>query len=144
MAVSKREFEQIVSALKRDFERIHAASEIPLSEAKLPRKPGVYMLFFEGALQYVGYSENLHKRIRSNLLLGNEKSHILILKLCKLRENWDKYKARRFLESSAKIKFIEVDSVEKAKILEAILIAIYKPYYNKPLKQLLKRETKTP
>ena len=141
MVAPKRRFEQIVFALKRDFERIHIAQEIPLSEAKPSKgKPGVYMLFFEGNLQYVGSSKNLYERIRSNLLSGNEKSHTLINKLCKLRENWDKHKARRFLKSSAKIKFIEVDSVEKAKILEDILIAVYKPYYNKSLKQLLKEK----
>ena len=141
MAMPKRRFEQIISALKRDFERIHVAQEMPLSEAKPSKgKPGVYMLFFEGNLQYVGSSKNLYKRIRSNLLSGDEKSHTLINKLCKLRENWDKYKARKFLKSSAKIKFIKTDSVENAKILEGVLIAVYKPYYNKSLKQLLKEK----
>ena len=141
MVASKRRFEQIVFALKRDFERIHIAQEIPLSEAKPSKgKPGVYMLFFEGNLQYVGSSKNLYERIRSNLLSGNEKSHTLINKLCKLRENWDERVAKNFLKSSAKIKFVEMDSIERAKILEHILIAIYKPYYNTPLKQLLKEK----
>ena len=137
----KRRVEQIISALKRDFERIHIAQKMPLSEAKPSKgKLGVYMLFFEGDLQYVGSSKNLYKRIRNNLLSGNEKSHTLINKLCKLRENWNERRAKNFLKSSAKIKFIEMDSIEKAKILEYILIAIYKPYYNTPLKQLLKEK----
>ena len=120
---------QVISRLMKNFERMCSAPEVPLSEARPPKGAGVYMIFFEGGLQYVGSSGRLRDRIRGDLLRGDKTSHTLINKLCKSR-NWSRDEVIDFLRKRATIKFIEVDDEYEAKLLEDLLIAIYRPRYN--------------
>jgi hypothetical protein len=113
--------------------RLLATQEVPLSKASPLNSPGVYMIFFNEKLQYIGSSGNLKERIKTNLLSGNREAHTLINKLCTLK-NWSKEKAHNFLKTAATIKFIETETEDDAKILEEVLIALYHPFYNMPLK----------
>jgi len=45
-----------------------------------------------------------------------------------------------FLKANSNIKFIETQTEDDAKILEDVLIAMYHPFYNTPLRKL-KRQT---
>jgi len=128
--------DDLIQKLKRNMELLMATQEVPLSKVELPKSPGVYMIFFEGKLQYIGSSGDLNHRIKTTLLSGNRKSHTLINKLCELR-NWDLMETRNFLKSS-NIKFIATKTEDDAKILEDVLIAIYHPFYNIPLRKLRK------
>jgi excinuclease UvrABC nuclease subunit len=130
--------DSLIQKLKQNVELLMATQETPLSKARLPGSPGVYMLFFEGKLQYIGSSGNLNDRIRTNLLSGNRKSHTLINKLCELR-NWDETKTLNFLKSTSNVKFIATETEDDAKILEDVLIALHHPLYNIPLRKLKKQ-----
>lgn len=130
--------DSLIEKLRKNLQRLRAAEETPLSLVRPPKLPGVYMLFFEGKLQYIGSSGNLNKRIRTNLLSGNRESHTLINKLCELR-NWDVSSTVSFLKANSKIKHIATETEDDAKILEDVLIAIYHPFYNTPLRKLKKQ-----
>ena len=129
--------DNLISNLRKDFQRIHEAPEQPLDDIKLSKKPGVYMIFFEGKLQYIGSTKDLHTRIK-RLLSGKKRYHTLARKLCEMR-CWEESKVSDFLKSKAIIKFIESSCIYRARILENVLIAIYQPTYNKSLRELLKK-----
>jgi excinuclease ABC subunit C len=129
--------DSLIQKLKQNVELLMATQEVPLSKAKLPKSPGVYMLFFEGKLQYIGSSGNLNDRIGTTLLSGDRESHTLINKMCELKK-WDVKETLKFLKSFSNIKFIVTETEDDAKILENVLIAIYHPFYNIPLRKLRK------
>lgn len=138
MSAYNFDLNNLIEKLRKNLKCLTATREIPLSQAKPPKSPGVYMLFFEGHLQYVGSSGNLNERIKTNLLSGNRESHTLINKLCELR-GWNVSRVVSFLKSSANIKFIETETEDDAKILEDVLISMYHPQYNTPLRKLKTR-----
>jgi hypothetical protein len=131
--LDKPALDNLIQKLKQNIERLLTTQEVPLSKVSLPKSPGVYMIFFNGKLQYIGSSGNLKERINTNLLSGDREAHTLINKLCTLK-NWNIDKAHNFLKTSATIKFIDTDTEDEAKILEDVLIALYHPFYNMPLK----------
>jgi|GEM_PF-656666 len=126
-------FDKLIQKLKQNMNRLLATQEVPLSKASPPKSPGVYMIFFNGKLQYIGSSGNLKERIKTNLLSGNKEAHTLINKLCTLK-NWSIDEVRNFLKTAATIRFIDTETEDDAKILEDVLVAIYHPFYNMPLK----------
>lgn len=130
--------DSLIEKLRKNLQRLRATQETPLSQVRPPKFPGVYMLFFEGKLQYIGSSGNLNQRIRTNLLSGNRESHTLINKLCDLRR-WDVSNAVSFLKFNSNIKLIATETEDEAKILEDVLIAIHHPFYNTPLRKLKKQ-----
>lgn len=134
----KTTLDSLIEKLRKNLQGLMAAQETPLFQVRPSKSPGVYMLFFEEKLQYVGSSENLNRRIRTNLLSGNRKSHTLLNKLCELRK-WSVSEAVSFLKSNSNIKLIETETEDDAKILEDFLIAIYHPFYNTPLRKLKKQ-----
>jgi hypothetical protein len=133
MSSYQDKLDNLIQKLKQNMNRLLATQEVPLSKASPPKSPGVYMIFFNGKLQYIGSSENLKERIKTNLLSGDKEAHTLINKLCTLK-NWSIDKAHNFLKTSATIKFIDTNTEDEAKILEDVLIALYHPFYNMPLK----------
>jgi len=137
MSNYENKLDNLIERLRKNLQSLIAVQEFPLSQVRPSKSPGVYMLFFEGELQYIGSSGNLNQRIRGNLLSGNRESHTLINKLCVLRK-WNVSKAVSFLKSNSTIKLKGTDSEDDAKILEDILIAIYHPFYNTPLRKLKK------
>jgi hypothetical protein len=133
MSSYQDKLDNLIQKLKQNMNRLLATQEVPLSKASPPKSPGVYMIFFNGKLQYIGSSGNLKERIKTNLLSGDKEAHTLINKLCTLK-NWSIDKAHNFLKTSATIKFIDTNTEDEAKILEDVLIALYHPFYNMPLK----------
>lgn len=138
MSNYKTTLDNLIGKLRKNLQSLIAVQKIPLSQVRPLELPGVYMLFFEGELQYIGSSGNLNKRIRTNLISGNRKSHTLINKLCVLKK-WDVSKAVNLLKFNSTIKLKETDSEDDAKILEDVLIAIHHPFYNTPLRKLKKQ-----
>jgi len=47
----------LIQKLKQNMNRLLDVQEVPLSKASPPKSPGVYMIFFDGKLQYIGSSE---------------------------------------------------------------------------------------
>ena len=128
---------RILSNLKQNLSRIRNAKEVSLPSATPPEgKPGVYMLFFERKLQYVGSSARLGERIKQGLLLGIER-HTLIKKLCALK-GWNKEKAMDFLKRNSIVKFLVTEDECEAKLMEVALVCIHRPYWNEPLRRLRK------
>jgi len=129
--------DNLIKRLRTNLENLREAKETSSTQIKPPKSPGVYMLFFEGGLQYIGSSGNLYDRIKTNLLSGDRESHTLINKLCELRK-WNVPDAVSFLKSNSSVKFAVTKTEDDAKILEDVLIAIYHPFYNTPLRKLKK------
>lgn len=127
----------LIVSLRNNFKTISANKEFPLVQVRPPKSSGVYMLFFDGELQYIGFSANLFERLRGNLLSGDKKSHTLINKLCELRE-WDELITVDYLKSNSTVKFLQTKTEDDAKILEGVLIAIHHPFFNIPLRKLRK------
>lgn len=138
MSNLEAKLDSLIIKLKKNLQDLMAAKEIRLSQIRPSKSPGVYMLFFEGELQYIGSSGNLNRRIRANLLGGNRESHTLINKLCVLR-NWSRTETLNFLKMNSTLKVVETDSEEDAKILENVLIPIHHPFFNVPLRKLKKK-----
>jgi excinuclease UvrABC nuclease subunit len=126
---------KIVETLISNVNRFEDITSVSLIQAKPPKKPGVYMVFFEEKLQYIGSSTNLHERIRTNLVSGDRQAHTLINKLCKLK-NWTETETHAFLKDNSTIKFVDTASEDDAKILEDVLIAVHHPFYNTPLRKM--------
>jgi excinuclease UvrABC nuclease subunit len=122
-------FDGVASRLRSNYEEIKRAPQVPFSEAKLFYEPGVYIIYFDGALQYIGSSGSLKERIRSNLLSGDREAHTLINKLCVTR-NWNEKQAKKFLKESGTIRFLHTHNAADAPILEYALIATYSPPLN--------------
>jgi len=131
--------EGLIETLRKNIQSLSTTKETPLLQVRPPKSPGVYMVFFERKLQYVGSSGNLNERLRNNLLRGNRESHTLINKLCELR-GWNVSNTVSFLKSDSNIKLIATETEDDAKILEDVLIAIYHPFYNIPLRKLKKKK----
>jgi excinuclease UvrABC nuclease subunit len=140
VTMKENDLSGLFKRVKENLERIGGFREILVSKAQPPKKcPGTYMLFFDGELQYVGFSRNLRRRIITNLLLGNEKSHTLINKLC-LSRKIKADKAIRWLRENSKIKFITTETEDDARILVDVLIALHHPKFNEPLRRLKTEE----
>lgn len=122
------------------FETLNKMAECSLNDIQLPPGPGVYLIYFEGCLKYIGSSKNIAQRINTNLLNGNKDSHTLINKLIKVIKLPDYY-VTTYLRKESNIKFVETKDIYSAKILEDILIAIHKPEYNKILSELIPIES---
>jgi hypothetical protein len=88
-------FDKLIQKLKQNMNRLLATQEVPLAKASPPKSPGVYMIYFDIKLQYIGSSEDIKRRIKTNLLSGNKESHTLINKLCTLK-NWSIDEVRNF------------------------------------------------
>ena len=131
------ELGNLIEKLRQNLHDLLAAEQNSLSQASLPETHGVYVLFFQEKMQYAGSSGNLSNRIKKNLLGGNRNSHTLINKLCTLRKK-EAPDAVRWLKNNSNIKFTVTQKEEDAKILEDVLIAIYHPHFNTPLRTLKK------
>ena len=132
------DFNSLFERLKLNKDRLENLREVPLADAQPSKKcPGVYIIFFEGKLQYIGSSGNLFARIRNNLINGNRESHTLVNKLCVLR-GLETKDAINWLRQTSRIKFLGTESEDDARLLEDIMIALNHPYFNKPLKKLRK------
>ncbi|MCJ7633002.1 hypothetical protein MUP77_11505 [Candidatus Bathyarchaeota archaeon] len=130
------DFDSLWERLQRNKDRLEHMREAPLVDAQPTKKsPGVYLLFFEGKLQYIGSAGNLFARIRNNLINGNRDSHTLVNKLCILR-GLKTDEARTWLRQNAKITVMATDSEDDARLLEDVMIALKHPYFNTPLRQL--------
>ena len=128
---------ELIKRVEENLQHLSETKENYLHQVTLPKSPGVYMLFFDGQLQYIGSSGNLNERIRANLIRGNRNSHTLINKLCELKR-WKSQEAVNFLKSNATIKFVKTNTEEDAKVLEDTLISMYHTLYNIPLRKLKK------
>lgn len=136
--MSENDLSILFERVRQNMDRLVGLEETPISDSKIFKKsPGVYMLFFEDGLQYVGSSGNLRRRIITNLLAGNEKSHTLINKLCILRKI-SVANAKKLLKENSKIKSITTETEDDARILEDVLIALHHPIFNEPLRRLKK------
>jgi len=50
--------DSLIKRLRESLQCLIATKETSLSQVKPSKSPGVYMLFFEGKLQYIGSSGN--------------------------------------------------------------------------------------
>ena len=134
----ENDLESLFERLKLNKNKLERSREFSLANAKpVKNSPGVYMIFFEEKLQYVGSSGNLFVRIKNDLTNGNRESHTLINKLSFLKELENK-DAVKWLKQNAIIKFIATDSEVDARLLENAMVALKHPYFNVPLRRLLK------
>lgn len=136
------DFEGLVGRLKLNLGRLENLREVPLVDAKPAKRcPGVYMISFEGKLQFIGSSGNLFVRIRNSLINGNRESHTLINKLSVLR-GLETKDALNWLRQNSRIKFMVTGSEDDARLLEDVMVALMHPYFNTPLRKMRKEPLK--
>ena len=46
--------DNLIQKLKQNMNRLLATQEVPLAKASPPKSPGVYMIYFDIKLQYIG------------------------------------------------------------------------------------------
>jgi hypothetical protein len=68
MSSYQDKLDNLIQKLKQNMNRLLATQEVPLSKASPPKSPGVYMIYFNGELQYIGSSGNLKERKNKNKL----------------------------------------------------------------------------
>ncbi|RLE37842.1 hypothetical protein DRJ17_05595 [Candidatus Woesearchaeota archaeon] len=93
-------------------------------------KTGVYVFFSDMQVEYVGSTNNLHRRLKHDLwsnLGQSQQPHTFGRKI--LEEYSNVNEARNYLKS-LKLKVIETEDLKTAKVLEQILIYLLKPKYN--------------
>ena len=125
-------FMELVTKLKLYIIKLFAVRPITITEVstKYRGKIGVYIFYKNEQVEYVGSTNDLYRRLKHDLWdsLGQpQQPHVFGRKV--LREYGNVDAARSYLRS-LKLKVIEVEDLEIARVLEQILIHLLKPRYN--------------
>ena len=98
--------------------------------ARVPRLCGTYLIFEERrsgpALVYVGFTENLHRRIRQHFNGGGTFAETARASYRLNARDW-KY----FLREHLSFYFREYDDAKQAKMIEHAIIAVFAPKFNR-------------
>jgi len=57
----------IFKEMAKYVETLNKMVEYSISDIQLPSSPGVYLIYLEGCLKYIGSSKNIAQRINTNL-----------------------------------------------------------------------------
>jgi hypothetical protein len=123
---------ELITKLKTYITKLFTMKPISVAEVstKYQDKTGVYIFFSDGQVEYIGSTNNLYRRLKHDLWgsLGQpQQPHVFGRKI--LREHGNVDEARSYLRS-LKLKVIETEDLETARVLEQILIYLLKPRYN--------------
>ncbi len=123
---------ELMEKLRSYITKLLTMKPISIAEisTKYQYKTGVYVFFSDKQIEYVGSTNNLYRRLKHDLwgsLGQSQQPHAFGRKILKEYSNVDK--ARNYLRS-LKLKVIETEDLETARVLEQILIYLLKPRYN--------------
>jgi len=129
---------EVIKSLRGGFHTFESAivslleaEAILLGEAKPPNEIGVYTLYFEDTLMYVGEAKGkkgLHDRLISKHISGDD-SHTLHKAF--LARFPDKNKRKALIKSNIYAKWIVMDCPETVSAFERLLIWSLRPAWNK-------------
>ena len=123
---------KLMEKLRSYIIKLYTMKPISVTEVstKYQYKTGVYIFFSDRQVEYVGSTNNLYRRLKHDLWgnLGQpQQPHTFGKKILEEHSNVDD--ARNYLRS-LKLKVIETEDLETAKVLEQILIYLLKPKCN--------------
>ncbi len=95
----------------------------------LKNKMGVYLIYEEDTLVYVGKTNKFHIRFGTDL--KHETTHTLVKKLIKSGRFEDRYKVVSYFKTACKIKIEFCETNREAEALEALTIYLLNPAFNK-------------
>ncbi len=122
----------LLEKIKSYIRKLFTRTPISITEVSTEYrdKPGVYMFFNNEQVDYVGSTNNLYRRLRHDLWasLGQpQQPHVFGRKLLK---KFHSVKEARDYLGRLKLKIVETEDLEEAKVLEQILIYLLKPTFN--------------
>lgn len=119
-----------IAMLASKFETLVSSSFLTFDEVSgLKNKMGVYMIYEEQKLIYVGKTNKFHIRFGTDL--KHETTHTLVRKLIKNGTHVDRFEVTDFLRTKCKIRIEFCDTNRGAEALEAIAIFILNPELNR-------------
>jgi hypothetical protein len=114
--------------LKKGFENLLDSFFMTFEEVKkLKKVNGVYLIYFDKKIIYVGSTNNFNVRFGTDLLHGS--THTLHKKL--LNEGKTVQEIKDFFKNKCKYKIKICENMLKAEALEHFTIWVEKPKYNK-------------
>jgi len=114
--------------IERDFEALLTASFMTFEEVKkLKKVMGVYCVYFQKEIIYIGSTNKFDVRFGADLL--HLSTHTLHRKL--LKDGKTTAEVRRFLKSECQYRILVCQDKLQAEALEHLAIWIIKPKYNK-------------
>jgi excinuclease UvrABC nuclease subunit len=119
-----------IAVLANKFEALVSSPFLTFDEVSgLKNKMGVYMIYEENRLIYVGKTNKFHIRFGTDL--KHETTHTLVRKLIKKGTHLDRYEVTNFLKTKCRIRIEFCDTNRGAEALEAIAIFILNPELNR-------------
>jgi excinuclease UvrABC nuclease subunit len=124
--------EELIKKLRSNYKKISSSGLLNLADLEaLPKTSGVYMVYRNNSVVYVGSTKNLRRRTRNFLKRVLEKhipkgefKHTLNTKLFKLGTLTPSFYSR------CSFRVLETKDIYEARLLEQLLISIFKPRYN--------------
>lgn len=101
--------------------------------ARLGLTGGVYRIFTNNnpdKTLYVGKSKNIKRRLYSNLLMGQIRSHTLKRKFIREGKCSDQASSKLYLKNNCSLQYVDEDIDIERSFLEHYLIAVLRPYLN--------------
>jgi excinuclease UvrABC nuclease subunit len=121
---------ETITLLYNKFDKLVSSSFLAFDEvAALKDQMGVYVIFEEEQILYVGKTNKFHVRFGTNM--KHENTHTLVRKIIKSGRFKDRYEVIQFLSNACKIKIEVCNSNREAEALESIAILILDPVLNK-------------
>ncbi len=123
--------EKRLPKLKKYADEILKQDTIRLTDLKysqIPEKSGVYIIYNNKKVIYIGNTQNLRNRIYRNHLMGEERSSILKKKIMKER-NLSRSKAKEYMKKYLSVRY-RIIPTSKIDSVEHFLISLFVPKYN--------------
>jgi hypothetical protein len=119
-----------IKSLASKFETLVISPFLTFDEVVgLKNKMGVYMIYEENKLIYIGKTNKFNIRFGTDL--KHETTHTLVRKLIKNGSHLDRFEVSNFLKTKCRIRIEFCDTNRCAEALEAIAIFILNPELNR-------------
>jgi len=124
----KKNYNERITKMQKVMNQLLTSEFMKFNQRKnLANKCGIYAIYKNSKIIYVGYTGNSLKR-RFQELMGDYRSHSLHNNLIKKLGN--KKRVQNFLISKCRFKVKEFDNQKEAKIAEHFIIGVVNPKYN--------------
>ncbi len=119
-----------IKILSDKFEALMVSPKLTFDEvAALKDKMGVYMIYENDHLVYVGKTNKMHIRFGTDL--KHETTHTLVRKMIKNEKFLNRGEVVNYFRSNCLVRIEFCDSNREAEALEGIAICILNPEYNR-------------
>jgi hypothetical protein len=119
-----------ISILSEKYDRLMGSPFLSFTEvAALKNKMGVYVIYEDNHIIYIGKTNKFHIRFGTDL--KHESTHTLFKKLIKIEKCKDRLDVVNFLNTKCRYRIEFCDENREAEALEAIAIHILNPQLNR-------------